>query len=284
MGAAPILYLVASCVGATLTALSVLPSRRPGTSPVAFFLGGLLAGELAAFSIGWQVLATAVFAVAGAFTAWPGWLGLAISLASWTAMAASVRGLGRAAPILETALSESLGPRFRDAIAPAWTTRCEDEVVRPWSVPYRRTHPEVERIADLSYGPAGDRNLLDLYRPKNGATGCPVVMYVHGGAWTMGAKLGQGLPFMHHLSRRGFVCVSPNYRLSPKAAFPDHLIDLKRAMAWIRRHAADYGADPSWIAVSGGSAGGHLSALLALTANDPEYQPGFEDADTGVTA
>jgi acetyl esterase/lipase len=52
----------------------------------------------------------------------------------------------------------------------------------------------------------------------------------------------------------------------------------------VRAHGAEYGADPGFVAVGGGSAGGHLAALLALTANDPEYQPGFEDADTRVQA
>ena len=63
--------------------------------------------------------------------------------------------------------------------------------------------------------------------------------------------------------------VTINYRLSPKATWPDHLVDCKRALAWVRDHIADYGGDPSFIAVSGGSAGGHLCAMLALTPADP---------------
>jgi acetyl esterase/lipase len=78
------------------------------------------------------------------------------------------------------------------------------------------------------------------------------------------------------------VCVAANSRLSPRATFPDHLIDVKRAIAWIREHVAEYGGDPSFIVVTGGSAGGHLASLTALTANEPEYQPGFEAVDTRV--
>jgi acetyl esterase/lipase len=78
--------------------------------------------------------------------------------------------------------------------------------------------------------------------------------------------------------------VAANYRLSPRVAFPDHLVDCKLALRWIREHIADYGGDPDFIVVTGGSAGGHLAALLALTPNDPEYQPGFEATDTSVTA
>jgi acetyl esterase/lipase len=55
-------------------------------------------------------------------------------------------------------------------------------------------------------------------------------------------------------------------------------------VAWGRAHIAEYGGDPSFIAVSGGSAGGHLSALVALTPDESAWQPGFEDADTSVDA
>jgi acetyl esterase/lipase len=62
------------------------------------------------------------------------------------------------------------------------------------------------------------------------------------------------------------------------------VVDVKAAIAWIREHADEYGIDPSFLAITGGSAGGHLAALAALTPNDPEFQPGFEDADTTVQA
>jgi acetyl esterase/lipase len=62
------------------------------------------------------------------------------------------------------------------------------------------------------------------------------------------------------------------------------LIDLKKAIAWYREHAEEHGADPNFLCVTGGSAGGHLTALVGLTANDPEYQPGFEDVDTTTLA
>ena len=61
-------------------------------------------------------------------------------------------------------------------------------------------------------------------------------------------------------------------------------MDVKRAIAWIREHAHEYGADPDFLCVTGGSAGGHLAALTALTANDPAFQPGFEEVDTRVDA
>ena len=74
---------------------------------------------------------------------------------------------------------------------------------------------------------------------------------------------------MYHLAARGWVCVAINYRLSPQATWPDHLVDCKRALAWIREHIAEYGGDPDYVVVTGGSAGGHLTAMMGLTAERP---------------
>src|SRR5262249_54129606 len=125
---------------------------------------------------------------------------------------------------------------------------------------------------------------LDVYRHRDGRTRCPVLMQIHGGAWIVGSKNEQGLPLMLQLASRGWVCVSVDYRLSPRATFPDPLLDLKQALRWIREHIAEYGGDPEFVVVTGGSAGGHLCSLVALTANEPEYQPGFEQVDTSVKA
>jgi len=89
---------------------------------------------------------------------------------------------------------------------------------------------------------------------------------------------------MSHLAELGWICVATNYRHSPRNTWPDHIVDVKRALAWVKAHITDYGGDPNFIAITGGSAGGHLSSLAALTPNDPQFQPGFEDADTRVQA
>jgi acetyl esterase/lipase len=94
----------------------------------------------------------------------------------------------------------------------------------------------------------------------------------------------QAYPLLSHLAERGWVCVSIDYRVSPRHTWPDHIVDVKRALAWIKEHIAEYGGDPDFVAITGGSAGGHLAALAALTPDDPQYQPGFEDADTSVVA
>jgi acetyl esterase/lipase len=135
------------------------------------------------------------------------------------------------------------------------------------------------------YAEVGGRPIrLDVHRRRDRPSGCPTLLQIHGGAWVVGSKDQQGLPLMLHMAARGWVCIAANYRLSPRATFPDHLIDLKRAIKWIREHGAEFGADPDFLVVTGGSAGGHLASLVALTANDPEYQPGFESVDTSVRA
>jgi acetyl esterase/lipase len=87
---------------------------------------------------------------------------------------------------------------------------------------------------------------------------------------------------MQHLAARGWICVAINYRLSPRDTWPAQVVDVKKAIHWIREHIASYGGDPDYIAITGGSAGGHLTALTALTSGASEWQPGFEDADTSV--
>ena len=82
----------------------------------------------------------------------------------------------------------------------------------------------------------------------------------------------------------GWVCISANYRLRQAGAFPNSVIDAKRVIAWVRSHSDDYGVDPSTIVMCGGSAGAYLASMCALTVDDPTFQPGFEQADTSVSA
>jgi len=128
---------------------------------------------------------------------------------------------------------------------------------------------------------------LDIYRSKNGVPEgerLPAVIQVHGGGWILGSRAEQGIPLLNHLAANGWIGFNVDYRLSPRATLPEHVIDVKRAIAWVRENADDLGVDPTRVAITGGSAGGHLTALAALTANDRSLQPGFEDADTSVIA
>jgi acetyl esterase/lipase len=232
-------------------------------------------------------VATLGFAWAGALSAWPGWLGLAITLASWVGLFASLRTSRSAHTVTERSLAEALGADY--------ATRIHPDVLRRHTAapppraqrlnPFAFRDREIEVVRDVAYAPEhGKRGCLDVYAPKSGVRDAPVLLQIHGGAWMIGEKRQQGQPLMAHLARRGWVCAAANYRLSPRATFPDHIVDCKRALRFVREHIAEYGGDPGFIAVTGGSAGGHLSALLALSAGDPVFQPGFEAADTRIEA
>ena len=283
---APSAFLAVALVGAAFTALAYRPSRfAPGVG-VSFFAHWLTT-ELAAHHLVWQVVATVIFARLGAFSDWAGWLGLAISVASWAGLIGLVRAAHKVEHEVEDALHEALGDDYHADVEAAYAAR--DRALPGSRLPRLRLATAfyfrqggIRRAKDLRYGPHGRRNLLDVWYPRDGVTQAPVLLWIHGGAWIVGHKAQQALPMLTHLTAQGWVCVSINYRLAPQGTFPDHLVDAKRALAWVREHIAEYGGDPDFVVVSGGSAGGHLSALLALTANDPEYQPGFEAADTSV--
>ena len=280
----PWLFLFVSLIGAWLPYNAYRPVYAGTRRAASSFFTGWLTTELALHHIAWQAVMTLIFMRAGALHAWPGRLGLLITLVSWVGLwRCYLRGRD-AEVVVEQALRAGLGPDYQQQIAPDIHVQLAPRVDwRQIVVPFPFRHPEVERIRDITFARAAAIDLkLDIYRPRSRPTACPTLLQIHGGGWVIGSKNEQGIPLMMQLASRGWVCVSANYRLSPHATFPDHLIDCKRALQWIREHGAEYGANPDFVVVTGGSAGGHLASLMALTANQREYQPGFEDVDTSL--
>ena len=188
---------------------------------------------------------------------------------------------------LNKALDDGLGPSRRTDSAGLWRRPAGAGIAKaPGVLRMLRIYRDYAHDSNISYGEYGGANLLDIWRrPDLDPDGkAPVLFQIPGGAWTTGNKRGQAHPLMSHLAELGWICVAINYRHSPRNTWPDHIVDVKRSLAWVKEHIADYGGDPSFVAVSGGSAGGHLCALAALSAGDTEWQPGFEDADTSVQA
>ncbi len=223
----------------------------------------------------------------GDFAGWKGKLALALTAVSWTILAMiRYRGVTTPGPVLEAGLTEQLGSDYADELVelPTEPTRRGRRNLPLRTTVARRRFVDKQNI--VSYGPHGRANLADIWRrsdlPRDGKA--PVLLQVPGGAWMIGWRRPQAYPLMSHLVSRGWVCVSMNYRVSPWHTWPDHIVDVKRALAWVKENIAAYGGDPGFVAISGGSAGGHLTALAALTAGDPKFQPGFEDADTSVVA
>jgi acetyl esterase/lipase len=188
--------------------------------------------------------------------------------------------------VVERALDDGLGAGWREATDPGLIDGIRERgpFVRILFMPFVTRPGSVARIRNVPYGDAGRYNLLDVYHHRSQPEGAPVLVYFHGGGFYGGRKSFEGRALLFRLASRGWVTISANYRLRPEATFFDHLTDVKRAIAWVREHGHEYGADPSTLFLSGGSAGGQLSSIAALTQSDPRYQPGFEEADTSVTA
>jgi acetyl esterase/lipase len=282
----PWLFLAVTLVGAWFTFNAYLPERARGPLIVGSFFAGWLTSELSHHHFAWQLVATVVFVWFGALDGWPGWVGLAVTGVSWAGLLGLSLRAWRAGDSVEAGLREGLGDGYRAEIEPSLAHRLDEPLPVSRRInPFLLADRSVRRVKNVDYAPElGFRGKLDLYLPRDGAAGAPVLFQIHGGAWMVSQKAHQALPLMLRMARAGWICIAPNYRLSPKATWPDHVVDLKRALAWVKAHIADYGGDPRFIAVTGGSAGGHLSSLLGLSSNDPAFQPGFEEADTTVQA
>lgn len=273
-------FLRRQVVTAVLTANAIrpVPGFRVG---IPAFFAGWLTGELAPH----LMAITAADAAAHTTSRRRSRAGLALAGASLLGQAFLVDQARRVRTRAEDSLVEALGADYVEQLDTAPTPA---DLAVPWRSlvnPFRMRNTAVRKQRDVVYDEAhGRRGLLDVYSPAAGVPegGAPVLLHVHGGGWTIGSKEQQGIPLMQHLAAKGWVCVSINYRLAPRDPFPAQIVDVKKAIAWIREHITEYGGDPDYLALTGGSAGGHLVALAALTGNDPAYQPGFEDADTSV--
>ncbi|MEZ4440042.1 MAG: alpha/beta hydrolase [Polyangiaceae bacterium] len=280
------LFLGVSLWGAAFTVNALWPQRGMVVQVVLSFFNAWLTTELALHHILWQAVCSAIFVWYGALDAWPGWLGAGITLLSWAGLAHLFLEGHRDGEVVGEALVEALGEDYLAGIDVAHRRHMRPTIEwRRLVWPFRQHREEVMRLTNVPYTETGRRrHRLDIYKRRDLARGAPVLLQIHGGAWMIGDKSNQGLPLMYHLAERGWLVVAINYALSPRATWPEHLIDCKRALAWIRENAEEHGGDPDFVVVTGGSAGGHLAAMVALTANDPELQPGFEEVDTQVAA
>jgi acetyl esterase/lipase len=267
--------LLASGLLVLITAVNAIRPRRGLVLLVGSFFAAWLTIELAPWVLALEALVTAPLVAWGGLDGLPGRVGLAATVAGWAGLAlVMVRARRTTLTVRESSAELELDPGER---APAFP---RSQILFPFLMTRRRG---VTCVRDIAYGD-DPRMLLDVYQPSEPGALRPGIMEVHGGAWVIGSKREQGIPLLSHLAANGWVGINVDYRLSPRVKFPDHLIDLKRAIRWYREHAEEHGADPGFLCVTGGSAGGHLAALVALTANVPDYQPGFEHVDTSIRA
>lgn len=145
--------------------------------------------------------------------------------------------------------------------------------------------PETGRVTvehDVVFGTGGGRALkCNVYVPPQPGPDRPAVLLIHGGGWVQGDRTqlhGYGIL----LGRLGYVCVATEYRLAGEAKWPAQLYDVKAALRWMRANAGRLGIDPRKIAVSGNSAGGHLSLMVAGTQNVAEFEGNGGNAGAGT--
>lgn len=241
-------------------------SRRGGRRSIPLFVDGLMGSEAplvvaSAHLIVFGRLARRARGVARGSFLMVGLAGVAVSIENYR----RARATGKSLP--EQVRAE-LGAQTTTSIDT--TTSIGGVAPRshhtPWFLLHRSyTSPSTRGIR---YGEHGRFNTLDVWRRPDVPGRTPVLVQIHGGGWSVGDNRTQGVPLMAHLAEAGWTCVAPRYRLSPRATWPDHLDDVRRALDWVRANIESFGGDPSFIALTGGSAGAHLAALAGLTSDD----------------
>jgi acetyl esterase/lipase len=285
-------FLTASLVAAWFTYNAFRPPSRPATWATICFFAGWLTVELAAHHLLWQFAAAASFIYYGALDHWPGWLALLVSVASWASLMRLHQRGALAADAAHGAVQGALSAYTEGGEALALTLDPAKDMpsltplrLRHYALPFQMKQRRVTAVRNRVFAEVGGRKLrADIYHREDRPTSAPVLVFAHGGGWVLGFKEFQALPMLNRMAAEGWVCVSVDYRLSPRATFPDHIADVNRGIAWAKEHAHEFGGDPSFVVVSGNSAGAHLAALAALAWDDPDFKPGFEDADTRVQA
>ncbi len=132
-----------------------------------------------------------------------------------------------------------------------------------------QTPEGILRFDDLRYG-GEERNVLDVYRPKNAAGRLPVIVSIHGGGWVYGNKEIMQFYCMS-LAEHGFAVVNFNYRLAPKHKHPVPLEDANKVFCWVLENAGAYGFDPENVFAVGDSVGANLLGLYCALCTDPAY-------------
>jgi acetyl esterase/lipase len=252
---------------ALATILTINALRRPAPADARLpplWLPAMVASELAPAWIAMRLVVAAVLVATGATENGVGRAGLALLGFSVVLHACVLLRDARAVRRLDPPPTAPVPSTFRERLL-GRPVPLPDGVVVERGVPY---HGELT---------------LDVTR-RPGTTHAPAFVYVHGGSWTGGAPDTASAVITHHLAGLGWVVLGIRYPLSPAATFPDHLIGVKRALAWAKDEGRRYGIDPSRVVVAGASAGAHLASLAALTSDDPAYRSELGDADTSVTA
>jgi acetyl esterase/lipase len=249
----PALHLALASVGVLLALNARWPTGRWLGLNLASFFAGWLTAELVPVHVAWLSMSSLYFVMHGTWRTPIGQLALvltAVAVALLVHLQAQATRAGEA--VLASLSAAQIEGQLK--LPAAWAPSL-------W-VPWPRRPRGVQALRNLVYD--DERGLvLDAYLPGGGERR-PALVFVHGGGWILGHRWAQGLPLMWHFAAAGWACFSVQYRLAPRATFPAPLEDVKRAIAWLRKHAERFAIDPDDLSLAGGSAGAHLAALAAL--------------------
>ena len=188
-----------------------------------------------------------------------------------------LRAARRAAVAMTLALASALLAGDAGKDSPATRPAGAESRWQAWRRWFRRLPEGVQAHRNVEYARAGEKKLLlDLYVSKEAKQPLPLVVWVHGGGWSGGDK--RRCPATR-LTEHGYAAASVNYRLSREATFPAQIHDCKAAIRWLRANAGKYNLDPKRIGVWGGSAGGHLVALLGTSGGVKEAEGDLGNAE-----
>jgi pectinesterase len=138
----------------------------------------------------------------------------------------------------------------------------------------KEIHPStIGEKRNITYCKKGKRKLLlDVFYPwsKMGNKKAAIII-LYGGGWRSGNRI-QHYPMAQHLAGLGYVCYTPEYRLSTEALYPAAVYDIKAALRWVKKNASQYNIDTSKITVLGFSAGGELAAFMGTTNGNPGFE------------
>ena len=174
----------------------------------------------------------------------------------------TLRGLMRVEPKVYLDYTQAELDRAYDQ--PAWAPN-RAELVAWFTAESARVRAARPYLADQRYGELADET-LDVFTPERSASGglAPIQVHIHGGRWALFTK-DESSFIAEPLCDAGIACVVPDFSQIPKVRIPEMIEQLRRAIAWVYRNAAGFGADPERIHVSGRSSGAHLACTLALT-------------------
>ncbi len=277
MGDIPVGYAISMAFAAIFIWFGLRPRPTNGPRVTPSFVLATVASELPVLMLLLVAAPTVLAAAEGDLDSLVGRAALVLAALTVAGIVVSVVLAARAVGVLESVLRVELDPgiRLHHRTGPG-------QLLRVLLAPVRWRRGDVVRVKDVRYGPGpGKSNLLDVYRPRGQSQRGPVLVHFHGGGFFSGVKSREARLLLERFASRGWVCVSANYRLRP-ARFPEQVVDAKRVIAWLRTEGSAYGADPSVVLVVGGSSGGHMALMCALTGNDPRFQPSFEEIDTRI--